>query len=303
MDLGVGLPVSGEWATPDNMRRIATRAEELGYASVWTFQRLLHPVDTDWGPVYHAVHDPITALAYVAGVTDRVRLGLAVVNLPYYAPIVLAKALTTLDVVSEGRLDAGLGLGWAREEFQAAGVPYEQRGRRAEEFIDCLKTIWTEPEVEFSGHFYTVPRCRVEPKPVQRPHPPLLLGGAAERALRRAGRIADGWISSSRADLTNIGASIETIRSAAADAGRDPDGLRFVVRGVVRVVAEAPGDRKPLQGTVDQIRGDFAAIEAQGVTELFLDGNYNPDIVGPDVDPAKSMELAEKLLEDLAPSH
>ncbi|PZS28737.1 MAG: LLM class F420-dependent oxidoreductase [Pseudonocardiales bacterium] len=303
MDLGVGLPVSGAWATPANMRRIATQAEEMGYASLWTFQRLLHPVDTDWGPVYHAVHDPLTALAYVAGVTDRIRLGLAVVNLPFYAPIVLAKALTTLDIVSRGRLDVGLGLGWSPEEFQATSVPYARRGARGEEFVACLKAIWTQPEVEFSGTFYTVPRCRVDPKPAQSPHPPLLLGGAAERALRRAGRVADGWISSSRADLTSIGKSIDVVRSEAADAGRDPDALRFVVRGVVRLRGDASQDRKPLQGNVEQIRHDLATIEAQGVTEVFLDGNYNPDIVGPDVDPAESMDRAQQLLEDFAPRH
>lgn len=303
MDLGVGLPVSGAWATPANMRRIATRAEEHGYASVWAFQRLLHPVDTEWGPEYHSVHDPITALSFVAGCTSRIRLGIGVVNLPFYAPIVLAKALTTLDVVSDGRLDVGLGLGWAPEEFRAVGVPYEQRGRRGEEFIDCLKTIWTQSEVKFHGSFYEVPLCRVDPKPVQRPHPPLLLGGAAERALRRAGRLADGWISSSRQDLTAIGRSIAVVRSGAEEAGRDPDALRFVVRGVVRVLADAASDRKPLQGSVEQIRDDLAAIEAQGVTEVFLDGNWNRDIVSPGVEPGQAMERAEQLLEDFAPAH
>ncbi|MDQ6876001.1 MAG: TIGR03619 family F420-dependent LLM class oxidoreductase [Actinomycetota bacterium] len=284
------------------MRRIATRAEELGYASLWTFQRLLHPVDGDWGPVYHEVHDPVTALAFVAGITTRIRLGIAVVNLPFYAPIVLAKALTTLDIVSAGRLDVGLGLGWAREEFQATGVPYERRGSRAEEFVDCLKSIWTEPEVEFAGEFYEVPRCRVEPKPVQQPHPPLLLGGGADRALRRAGRIADGWISSSRADLATIGVSIEVVRAAARDAGRDAGALRFVVRGVVQVGPAQAEGRRPLHGSVEQIRADLAALQDQGVTEVFLDANYDPRIVGPDAEPIAALDCAERLLLDFAPS-
>ena len=122
--LGVGLPVSGAWATPENMVHVATRAEELGYTSLWSFQRLLHPVDEDWGAVYHGVVDPVTALAFVAGCTSRIRLGLAVVNLPFYSPIVLSKALTTVDIVSKGRLDVGLGLGWAR-----AGVRRRRRRR------------------------------------------------------------------------------------------------------------------------------------------------------------------------------
>lgn len=206
--LGFGLPVSGSWATPANMQAIARRAEELGYASLWTFQRLLTPATGDWAPAYRAVHDPIVALAYVAAVTERVRLGLAIVNLPFYAPIVLSKQLTTMDIVTAGRLDVGLGLGWSREEFSAVGVPYQRRGARAEEFLRCLEAIWSEDVIRFDGEFFRVPPARVEPKPVQRPRPPLLLGGSAEPALRRVGRLADGWISGSREDLTRIGDAI-----------------------------------------------------------------------------------------------
>lgn len=302
MQLGFGLPSAGAWATPQNMRQIATRAEELGYSSLWTFQRLLHPVDGEWGPAYHSVVDPITALAYVAGVTSRIRLGVAVVNMPYYAPVVLAKALTTLDLVSAGRLDAGLGLGWAPPEFEAVGVPYERRGRRGEEFVACLKAIWTQPEVEFHGTFYDVPLARIEPKPVQQPHPPILLGGAAERALQRAGRIAEGWISSSRAELTTISDSIAVVRSAATDAGRNADALRFVVRGVVKVRPDAGPDRKPLHGTVEQIRGDLAMLAGQGITEVFIDLNYDPMVVSPEADPAESMRHAERVLAEFAPT-
>lgn len=300
MQLGVGLPISGAWATPDNMRRVAARAEELGYASLWTYQRLLHPTDKEWGPEYHAVHDPITALSFVAGLTSRIRLGLAVVNLPFYSPVVLAKALTTLDIVSGGRLDVGLGLGWSPLEFEAAGVSFAGRGARAEEFLRCLRTVWTEPEVEYSGDFYTVPRCRIEPKPAQSPHPPLLLGGTAEPALQRAGRLADGWISSSRTDLTAIGSQIAVVKAAAREAGRDADALRFVVRGVVRLEAGA-ADRRPLQGTAGHIRSDLRDLEGHGVTEVFFDLNYDPRVVSDDTDPAWTADYTERLLSELAP--
>jgi probable F420-dependent oxidoreductase len=300
--VGIGLPIAGAWATPDNLRQVARRADELGYASLWTFQRLLHPVDEDWGPTYQAVLDPITALSHAAAHTSRIRLGLAVVNLPWYAPIVLAKSLTTLDLLSDGRLDVGLGLGWAPQEFAAVGVSSARRGARGEEFVACLKAIWTEPEVEFHGSFYDIPAVRVEPKPTQQPHPPLLLGGMAEVALRRSGRIADGWISSSRTDLTTIGSSIELVRSAAVEAGRDPAALRFVVRGVVRLRPEsAAADRKPLQGTADQIRDDLAALGRAGATEVFLDLNYDRRIVSGEWDPAAALEHAELLLTGLAP--
>ncbi len=302
-DVGFGLPVSGSWATRRNMQRIARRAEELGYSSLWTFQRLLHPATGDWGPMYRAVHDPVVALAYVAAVTEHVRLGLAIVNAPFYPPIVLANQLTTLDEVSAGRLDVGLGLGWSREEFAAAGVPYERRGARVEEFVRCLKAIWTDDVVQFDGNFYQMPPSRVDPKPVQQPYPPILLGGSAEPALRRVGRIADGWISGSRHDLTRIGSDIALMKESATAAGRDPGRLRFVVRGVVRLEVE-PGDseeRRPLHGTAEQIRGDLALLGEAGVTEVFLDLNFDPDVGSPHADPRAAMRRAEEALEALAP--
>ena len=301
--LGFGLPVSGSWATRESMAHVALRAEELGYASLWTFQRLLHPAEGEWGPQYHSVHDPIVTLAHVAALTRTVRLGTAIVNAPFLAPIVLAKQLTSLDVVSGGRLDAGLGLGWAAEEFAAAGVPYPRRGDRMEEYLRVLLAIWTEQVVTFQGDFYTVPPSRVRPRPVQRPHPPILLGGFAEPALRRAGRLAAGWISGSRQDLDRIGASIGTVRQAAREAGRDPDGLRFVVRGLVRLTDGPAGpDRPPLHGSAGQIRGDLAALAERGATEVFVDLNFDPQVGSTDADPAASLRYADAVLEALAPA-
>ncbi len=300
--IGFGLPVSGSWATASNLVTIARRAEALGYASLWSFQRLLHPAEGDWGPMYRSVQDPIVSLAHVAAVTERVRLGFAIVNAPFYSPIVLAKQLTTLDHVSAGRLDAGLGLGWAEEEFVAAGVPYQRRGARTEEFIHCLKAIWTQEVVRFDGEFYQVPPARVDPKPVQHPHPPLLLGGGAERALRRAAELADGWISASQHDLRQIGTDIEFMKRCAEQAGRDPGVLRFIVRGVIELTEQdLPADRRPLHGSAEQIRADLDQLAARGVTEVFLDLNFDPTIGSPDADPGTSMERAERVLSTFAP--
>ncbi|HJQ00428.1 MAG TPA: TIGR03619 family F420-dependent LLM class oxidoreductase [Jatrophihabitans sp.] len=300
--LGFGLPVSGSWATPANLVTIARRAEELGYHSVWAFQRLLHPAEGDWGPMYRSVQDPIVSLAYLAAVTERVRLGFAVVNAPFYSPIVLAKQLSTLDQVCGGRLDAGLGLGWAEQEFAAVGVDQARRGARTEEFVQCLKAIWTQDVVDFQGEFYRVPPARVEPKPVQRPHPPLLLGGGAERALRRVGRIADGWISASRHDLHGIAGDIAVMKQAAEQAGRDPEALRFIVRGVLDLTEDAGPERRPLHGTVQQIRQDIVTLGEQGVHEVFLDLNFVPTVGSPAADPQASMSYAERVLTSFAPA-
>jgi probable F420-dependent oxidoreductase len=304
VQIGFAVPISGVWATPGNQLRLVRRAEELGYHSVWTLQRLLvpeHPDERGAIVAYRSILDVIVPLAFVAGHTSRIRLGVSVVNMPFFAPAVLAKQLTTLDILSGGRLDVGLGIGWMREEYAAAGVPYRRRGARAEEFIAALRALWTEELVEFHGEFYDIPRSRVEPKPVQRPHPPILLGGIAEAALRRAGRMADGWASSSGADLKTIGESIGIVRQAAREAGRDPGALRFVCRGPLRVRPAGDPARAPLTGSFDEIRADLDELREQGATEVFLDMNYDPEIVAPGADPAESLRRGETVLETLAP--
>jgi probable F420-dependent oxidoreductase len=305
MQLGFGVPVAGAWATAGNQVRLVRRAEELGYRSVWTFQRLLVPEHADaraGAPFYRSVHDPIVSLAYLAGQTSRIRLGLAVVNVSFFSPALLAKQLATLDTVSAGRLDVGLGLGWMPEELRAVGVATERLGARAEEFVAALRALWSDEVVKFTGDFYEIPPSRFDPKPVQRPNPPLLLGGNVPAAWRRAGRLGDGWLGGSMADLTRLDAVIGTVKQAAGEAGRDRDSLRFVCRGVVRVRPPGAPDRKPLVGSLDEIRGDLDRLRAQGLTEVFFDLNFDPEIGSPDADPDVSVRRAEEVLEALAPS-
>jgi len=307
MQLGFAVPTAGSWATPDRMVELATRAEQLDYASLWTFQRLLFPADEAeaanprWQPVYRSVHDPLVTLSFLAAHTSRARLGIAVLNMPWYSPILLAKLATSLDHVSGGRLDLGLGLGWSQVEYDAAGAPFERRGERADDFLACLRAIWTDDPVDYESEFHLVRQARVHPRPVQQPHPPVLLGGAAPAALRRAGRMSQGWISSSGADLSNIGSQIAIVREAATAAGRDADALRFVCRGVVRVRPAGAEQRRPLTGSLDEVRADLAEIAEQGVTEVFVDLNFDREIGSPDADPDVSMRRAHEVLEALAP--
>ena len=306
MLLGFGVPVSGAWATPGNQGRIVRRAEELGYRSAWAFQRLLVPAEREPDPrsgmeVYRSVLDPVVSLAHLAGHTSRIRLGVAVLNMPFFSPVLIAKQLASLDVVAGGRLDVGLGLGWSRVEFAASGVPYARRGARGEEFLRVLRALWTDDLVEFHGDFYQVPPARMEPKPLQRPHPPVLLGGGAGAALRRAGRVADGWISASRADLRHIDQPIAVVKGAAEQAGRDPEALRFVCRGPARLGPAGAAGRRPLTGSAAEVRGDLDDLRAQGVTEVFLDLNWDPEVGSPDADPAAAVRRAEETLEALAP--
>jgi probable F420-dependent oxidoreductase len=302
MQRGFALPISGSWATPDNVIRVAQRAEALGYQSLWTFQRLLCPLDEhgqpELDPQYRSVHDPLALLAFAAGQTRTARLGVAVVNAPYYAPILLAKMLNTIDVLSGGRLDVGLGLGWNPQEFEAVGVSTDRRGARTEDFVACLQAIWTDDVVDYTGPFYRVPRSRIAPPPVQRPHPPLYFGGTAEPALRRAGRLGTGWISSSRVDASTIRDAVGVVRAGAAEASKDPDAVRIVCRAVVKV---RDGERGFLTGSFADIEADLTELASWGVTDAFVDVNFDPQIGSPDADPDESLRRAETVLERLAP--
>jgi probable F420-dependent oxidoreductase len=288
MRIGFGAPVSGAWATPGGLARFAAQAEAAGYGSLWTFQRLLVPE------------------GYAAAVTSRIRLGVAVVNMPYLSPAYLAKQAASVDVLSGGRLDLGLGLGWMPEEFTAAEAVMPGRGARTGEYIEVMRRLWAGGVAEFHGEHYTIPAGRAAPLPVQRPGPPVLLGGTVPRALQRAGRLADGWITSSRTDLSRIAEGIEVVKAAAADAGRDPDRFRVICRGVVRwgapVTVPEGGGRVPLSGSFADIRADVEWLAEQGVTEVFYDLNWDPLVGAPDADPAGAAARAEEILEGLAPA-
>ncbi len=304
MQIGFGAPVAGAWATPFSLATFADRAEEAGYASLWTFQRLLVPEGSGMDPVYRSVLDPMVALGYAAAVTSRIRLGVAVINLPFVSPAYLAKQATTVDVLSGGRLDLGLGIGWMPEEFTITGASTARRGARTEEFLAVLRTLWDDGVSSFDGEFYTIPAGRQDPRPVQRPGPPVLLGGMSRAAMERAGRLADGWITSSRADLSAIGEAVAVIRGAASAAGRDPEAVRIVCRGVVLAGTEAKGPdggRRLLSGSFAQIREDAAWLGEQGVTELFYDLNWDPQVGSPSVSPESAAERADEILGELAP--
>ncbi|MGH3195913.1 MAG: LLM class flavin-dependent oxidoreductase [Streptosporangiaceae bacterium] len=324
MKIGFGAPIAGAWATPGYLAAFSEQAEEAGYASLWTFQRLLVPEGSGMEPVYRSVLDPMVALGYAAARTSRIRLGVAIINLPFVSPAYLAKQATTVDVLSGGRLDLGLGIGWMPEEFAATGASMARRGARAEEYLAVLRTLWADEVSSFDGEFYTIPAGRQDPRPVQRPGPlgphgplgplgtlgplgplgpPVLLGGMSRPAMERAGRIAEGWITSSRADLTKIGDAAGVIREAAGAAGRDPDAVRIICRGVVLAGAEAqgPDGRRLLSGSYAQIREDAAWLGEQGVTELFYDLNWDPQVGNPSVAPEAAAERAGEILAELAP--
>lgn len=164
--MGILLPQIGESATRENIVRISNESEKEGFDSLWTIDRLL------W-PVKELIQQHL--MAYLAGITDRISLGTAVIDMLFQSPIILAKRLTTLVILSDGRLIAGLG--WSKDEYDVSGIPFRNRGARADEFLQLSKKIWTIEVVVFRGKYYNIPAAKINPKPVQKPRPPILLGG------------------------------------------------------------------------------------------------------------------------------
>jgi probable F420-dependent oxidoreductase len=303
--IGIGAPIAGAWATPRYLTQFARQAESLGYRSLWTFQRLLVPDGSDLAPVYRSVLDPMVSLGFAAAVTSTIRLGVAVLNHPFASALLVAKQAATVDVLSGGRLDLGLGIGWLPEEFTGSGATMAGRGARMTEYVAALRALWSPPpggSTEFKGQYYEIPAGRQDPSPVQVPGPPVILGGMSRPAMERAGRIADGWVTASTANLSKIGPSAALIQETAAAIGRGP--LRIICRGVVRPgepLTSPNGERVLLSGSLGQIREDVAWLGAQGVTEVFYDLNWDPAIGDPGADPAEAAARAAFLLAELAP--
>lgn len=180
----------GESISPKTLIKHATRAEELGFSSVWVWDHILLGSKSVF-----PVHDSLTMLSAVAARTERVRLGTGILVLSIRNPVVLTKQVATLDNLSEGRITLGVAAGWYEREFQACGYPFDTRGRTLQTNIEIMKRLWTENAVTGEYGQYLFKNVTMEPKPVQKPHPPLWMGGYVDSVLRRVGKLADGWIS------------------------------------------------------------------------------------------------------------
>lgn len=288
MRLGFGLPQSGPLAGPEALTAVARRCEDLGYASLWTIDRVLSPTaprtpypasaDGRLPGGARRVLDPLDALSFVAASTQRIALGTSVLVLPFYQPVLLARRLTTLDVLSHGRLRLGIGTGWSVDEFEAIGVPMDERGARADEALRLLKTFWSTNPVSFSGRFTRVAESTMDLRPVQQPHPPIYVAAFTPRTLRRVALAADGWMPAG-VPIGGMRDMFATIQRMAAEAGRDPQQLQLVVRANVWQTAQPLGDARPIfAGTLDQIRADIAATRDLGAHELLLDAGYTPQV-------------------------
>jgi len=285
MKIGFGLPNIGPLGSAENIAQVAERAEALGYDSLWTIERLLWPVKPKTPyPVsgghlpdgYKYSLDPLDTLTYAAAWTKKIALGTSVLDIPFYNPVLLARRLTTIDILSQGRLRIGFGLGWSQDEMDAAGANMKTRGALADEFLQVLKAIWTTNPVKFEGKFFRVPESMINFKPVQKPHPPIYMAAFAPAALKRVATLADGWnpVAVPPAGMQQMFGSIQQM---AKEAGRDPGRLVMVVRGNLHLTEKPLGaDRALFAGNFDQVREDAQACAKIGAHELIYDVTFEP---------------------------
>jgi len=284
MRVGYAVGNIGPIGTAENLVRIAQRAEALGYDTLWAVERLLWPVkpqtpypvtpDGSLPAEYKHVLDPLEALTFVAAHTRRIGLGTSVLDIPYYNPVMLARRLSTLDVLAGGRVRLGLGLGWSKDEHDAMGAEMKSRGAKADEFLAVMKAIWTTDPAEFSGKFYTLPKSHIGPKPVQKPHPPIYLAAFAPGALNRIARLADGW-NPVAIPVEGMRQMFDATKQTAREAGRDPSQLQLIVRANVEIL-DKPRAKEGMifTGTVAQIKEDVEACKALGAHEVHFDPTF-----------------------------
>jgi probable F420-dependent oxidoreductase len=289
MRYGFYLPTRGATATSDAIDTLVRRGEDLGFASVMIADHVVFPVTIASKYPYTAdgrfpgggdAMDLPTLMAFVAAKTRRLRLVSSVMILPYRNPVVTAKALATVDVLSNGRITVGVGVGWLREEFQAVGAPdFDRRGAVSDEYIRIFKTLWTTSPASFKGEFYAFDEIRCLPQPVQKPHPPIWIGGHSRAALRRVAKLGDGWhpVGANPAvplPAAELRAMLDELARLTEAEGRDPRALTISYKAPVydadRPVA-AGETRRPFTGSAAQIQDDIGAFERLGVSELIFD--------------------------------
>jgi probable F420-dependent oxidoreductase len=304
MKIGIAVPNIGPVATPEAVKIVAQRAEALGYHSLWTVERLLWPVEpqspypaTPDGKLpeeYKYCLDPLDTLTFAAAYTRTIKLGTSVLDIPYYNPVLLARRLTTIDILSKGRLRVGFGVGWSPDEMQAAGADMKVRGARADEFLQVIKTIWTTDPAEYSGRFFKLPKSHIGPKPVQKPHPPIFLAAYTQPAMKRVATIANGW-NPAGVPIDAMAFMFGAIRQMAEDAGRDPAELSMIVRANL-FLTEKPieQNRFVFTGSIAQIHDDIAACQKIGAEEVFIELCFTPG--------GQSLDNWLRLLEEFRPA-
>ncbi len=293
MEFGFSLPGRGPLARPDLLLKIARQAESLRYSSLFVTDHVVLPASSARsvypysptgklsGGAAQDYLEPFSLLAYLAHATTRVKLGTSVLVIPYRNPLVVAKMLATIDVLSGGRVILGAGVGWLREEFEAlAAPPFDERGRVTDEYLRLMRATWTTDPVTFAGRFYTVREVHALPKPMQKNGIPIWIGGHTAAAVRRVAELGDGWHPIGLRPPAVLlpdeyAAKIELLRAAARAAGRDPEAITLTFRVPMEVRSKGAkittSERPLFQGTAEEVAADVARYAALGVSHFIFD--------------------------------
>ncbi len=270
MKLGFSLPNNQGVAHVNDLVTLAIEAESLGYHSVWVSEHLFHAtyVANRLGDAPY--HEALTILTAVAGATSKVRLGTSVLVLPWHHPVQLAKRVASLDDYSGGRVSLGVGVAQTEDEFENLGVPFTHRGRIADEMLMAMKILWTEKDPKFNGKYFNFDGLQFEPKPIQKPYPPLLIGGTSRRAIERVVEHGDGWhaLSQSPQDIAPVVNELRQRRSDTIDVS-----VRSMTTIMDRSWDRPVEERVTMKGTLEELTAMLQAYEHAGVDEVVLDGH------------------------------
>jgi len=281
-------------------------AEQEGIDSLWVFERLLWPInpqtpypaspDGILPAEYQIMLDPLQTLALVSANTNKILLGTCIIDMLFHNPVLLSKSFTTLDIFSNGRTVAGFGIGWSKDEYQASNIPFNDKGKRADEYLQVLKRIWEDDNVEFKGQYYNIPSSKIGPKPLQKPHIPIYLGGFSPNTFSRIVNYdTNGWLGALGGPIDSIKNIMDIIRENARKANKDPNNFRVILLTYPDIVesneqntsssnnSSGSGiNRFPMTGTIDQIGKDIKEIKDIGVDHIVLGFNFSS--MGKDID-------------------
>ena len=289
MRYGFYLPTRGQTASPEALDTLVASAEEWGFSSVMIADHIVFPVTIKSKYPYTVsgafpgqgdALEQLSLMAFVAGKSRTLRLISSVMILPYRNPVVTAKMLATIDVLSRGRVTVGVGVGWLREEFEALGAPdFDRRGAVSDEYLRIFKALWTQDPASYHGEFYRFDSVRCLPHPVQKPHPPIWVGGHSKAALRRVARLGDGWhpVGANPAvplRPPELRASLDDLRRLTEAEGRDFSTLTISYKAPIYDSGQGVdggAERRPFSGSQQAIADDIGTFAGLGVSELIFD--------------------------------
>jgi probable F420-dependent oxidoreductase len=312
MKVGLVVPQFGVNSTKENLITFIHLAEREGFESLWVYDRMLYAINPqqgyggtpdkkEWPEYFKNVLDPLTTLAFIAANTSKVNLGTCIIDMVFHNPITLAKEFTTIDILSEGRTICGLGIGWSKDEYLAANIPYEKRGERANEILQAMKKVWTDDIVEFNGDFYKVPKSIIGPKPIQKPHPKILLGGFSPKTFERMIKYGDGYIGVLIGSFEYFANSLKMFNDAIKKSSKRTIRSDFdltILTYPYLFTSSSENDhnnnnnnRLPMTGrTIDEIGSDLSKLKSFGVDRVILAVNAEENY-----DVNKTMEFVKEL--------